>query len=81
MSTHRFCYQKLGWESLCALLSLDIKVQEKSLMLLRENKRVMQPEELVSKFAFYNSFSSPSQEADKAELLQTSAEVTAKGGG
>lgn len=80
MSTHHFCYHKLGWETLCASLSLDIKVQENSLMLLKDNKRVMQPEELISKFAFYNSFSSSSQEADKAELLQTSAEVTAKGG-
>lgn len=80
MSTHHFCYHKLGWETLCASLSLDIKVQENSLMLLKDNKRVMQPEELISKFAFYNPFSSSSQEADKAELLQTSAEVTAKGG-
>lgn len=46
-------------------------------MLLKENN--MQPEELISTFAFYGSFSPPSQEADEAELLQTSAEVTAKG--
>lgn len=79
MSIHHFCYHKLGWETLCASLSLDIKVQEKSLVLLKEDKLVMQPEELISKFAFYNSFSPPSQESDKAELLKTSAEVTAKG--
>lgn len=79
MSTHHICYCKLGWEILCTSLPLDMKIQENSLALLKENKRVMQPEELISKFAFYGSFSSPSQEPDEAELLQTSAKVPAKG--
>lgn len=38
MSTHHFCYCKLGQEALCASLPLDMKVQEKSLVLQKKKK-------------------------------------------
>lgn len=36
MSTHHFCYCKLGQEALCTSLLLVMKVQEKSFVLLKK---------------------------------------------